>query len=159
MAQPTVTFTLLDISGQKSTTTIYLSDITAANFDAVVGAGGLVEDLLTMMQTITACNVIGYKVSLDNVKLNPIGTPNEFAYREYKGVFRYIDDVTAEIYSFEVAGPDALVVGPPNNSEEFDINTNIALSTIVKPLFDASAVSRVGNAVVLTSGYKAGRNI
>lgn len=157
MAQPHVTFTILDNSNETSSVRFYLPEMDNTNFEGTVndttGAVGLIRLAMNALiegnhlrRTVTAA------VYEDAATLPASG----WAQREIKAQFTFRDTVTAETGTFEIPTFDAGTFAE-SGTDVLDLE-EIGLAAFVAAV-EANAVSRQGNAIEIVSARIVGRNI
>lgn len=157
MAQPHVTYTILDNSNETSSVRFYLPELSGANFDANVddttGAVGLIRLAMNSLiegnhlrRTVTAA------VYEDGATIPASG----WAQREIKAQFTFRDTVTAETGTFEIPTFDAGTYAE-SGTDVLDLE-EVGIAAFVAAV-EANAVSRQGNAIEIVTGRIVGRNI
>lgn len=99
-------FTIQDYGGEKTTTTIYTPTLSAANFDAVAGPGGDIEDLRTAIQGLILGNINKETIFAKETEVELGAASSPVAQRELKWLITYSDNVTGQEYQFELGTPD-----------------------------------------------------
>jgi len=104
MAQPYATFNFLDHSGEKSKLSVYLPDVTPANFDDMVSD---LDGLKVAIAALSLCNLgaVAELVSESHTDVATIPT-DPYAQRERRAIFSCIDSVTGRKFTIGVPAPD-----------------------------------------------------
>ena len=159
MAQPKVTFSILDKSNEVGRVGFYLPDMDNTNYETVSSdlVLGNVGDIRLAMNDIILGNHLRRSVTSDIYEDAATLPASGFAQREFKAQFTYRDTVTAETFTFEVPtfdtgtyaqdGTDELNLADGGNLEAF------------KDAVEANAVSRNGNAIEIVNARIVGRSI
>jgi len=147
-------FTYLDHSIERSNAGVYITDLSAANFDAV---NLLVDDLVTAIGNVTLGLLVRDQRIATITKVAPVPPADEGAQRENKWLVHASDDVTALSVTFELpcANPVGQILG---NTDFMDLGVGTDGETL-KSAIEAVARSNVGNTVTVTSIEYVGRNI
>jgi len=144
-----------DRSGEFSGARIYVPEDTV--FEDATRNGtpddGLIVNWNTSLATITDGAITGYQLTqtLRGLGASGDGSGN----REQKYLFTYHDIQTGEIFDFEIPTRDAAILHPVN-TDYYDLT--VAPWPTVKTNFEALAVSKLGNAVVLDKVRLTGKN-
>lgn len=158
MAQPFVTYSILDHSNEVGRTRVYLPEITGANFDTVAGDDALenVGAIRLAMNALILGNHLKRNV-LAAVYVDAATLPaSGAAQRETKAQFTYRDTVTGDTYTLEIPTFDSETFAV-QGTDNLDL-TNISIAAFVTAL-ETYAVSRNGNAIQVLSGRIVGRNV
>jgi hypothetical protein len=161
MAQPYVTATYQDVSGEKSTVSIYLTDIQpdGTNYEAIIGdVASETVKIVNGIGALTACNLLSYSVTIPIFQDETPALPAHWVHRENKMLVSYQDDSNGRLYSFEVPGPDTAAF-PVVSGDDFSVSTiEAALVAAGNPLHTLM-LSRDGNDVTWRKARLVGRNI
>lgn len=125
--------------------------LTAANFDAQIA---LVDALQTAVNNVSLGTFSGKNVAALDVKVG-VKASDEYAQREAKWRVKYEDDVQPEGHgSFEIGMPDLtlLVAG----TGKLDVSAGAGAALVVA--IENAVVSRLGNAITVTTIVHVGRN-
>jgi hypothetical protein len=155
MAATDVTFSYVDESKENCRIMLSLPAILAdgSNWDTVVSdVLSNLKVLGTGLQTLTRCNEYKSSVNVIVAKAEPTYPSDEFAQREIVARMTYADTVTGALYRFDIPGPESLFIA---GTDEVDMDS--AGMAAFKIVFDAKAVSPVGNAVSLLRGKRQGK--
>jgi hypothetical protein len=154
MAASELTFTLIDHSGEKTRTKVYLEELAGdgSNWDDILVSEGL---LRTALLLTTDCTEVGSSVAI------PIhtgaGTPpaTATAQREIAIRVKARDAVNGRYSHFTVSGPKTTFY-PPAGTDVVPLD-NVIFDAFITVL-EANLVSRDGNAINIVEGRLIGRN-
>lgn len=149
-------FRYADYNNEQSTVTYNIPEVTAATFDGIFGAGGVVQDLLTATDGISLGNMV-YTSSV--VQAGPGATPgpagSAFAQRELKWFATYTDTVTGKLHHLEIPCPDLALLVP--NTDLLNVAAGAGQAWVTA--FETNARSPEGNAVQVVNVRVVGRNL
>jgi len=147
-------FTVQDYTGERAGHAVDIADITAANFAAVMDAGGLVADYYDALDDIVIGNITKEVISARNINISSGNAGSVWAQIEIRWYVPYTDDVTGKVYGRTIPTPDLtlLAVGTDN------MDMTLAAAIAYKAAFEAAVVSPDGNAVTMGVPYVVGRN-
>lgn len=143
----------LDRSDERSNATIYVPDD-----KVIVDAGGNNEpddtDIQAWLASLAAvCDFQPTQYAIrTQIKLSP---SNGFGQREQKYLLTYVDTVSGDVGDSEIPCRDASIV-PPLNTDYYDLT--VAPWVAFKNAFEALAVSKLGNPVLLQKVKLMGKN-
>lgn len=154
-----VTFGMIDHSNESSTTGIYIPQITAANYDAVVddSSTGVVGRLRIAIAILSTMNETTRTVTAEQFKTPPTLPSDVYAQRERKLLVRYVDLVNNKKAILTIPSPDNSTLAQTGTDEVDFVNNVVAAAFVVS--FEADAVSQDGNAVAVVGMSIVGRNI
>jgi len=147
MAQPYATFSFLDHSAEKSSLSVYLPDITPANFDDMVSD---IDGLRLAIDGITLCSMgaVAELVSESHTDVATLPT-DPYAQRERRAIFSCVDSVSGRHFSIGVPAPD---LGDMAISGTDAINlANVEVAAYITAL-GTFALSPEGNAFAVIKG-------
>ena len=155
MAGMPVTFSVVDYSGEPSRTTLYVDDLTNANYDALfLAVTGKVTLLQAAFEVITGCTlnrtVAGFQADIGTGIL----PSDESAQREIAVRVSYRDTVTGKSQRMDIPGPISTLY--PGQGTDF-IPLDNAVAAVFILVFEANAVSMDGNAITVTGLKLVGR--
>lgn len=156
MAVTKVSYSYVDESEEKCTLHLRLPEIASdgSNWAAVADpTTGMIAVLGTSLGTLTRLNE--YRSQL-NITVNddvPSAPSDEFAQRERAARFSYADDVTGQIYTFDIPGPESIFIAGTDKVDMADVAV-----AAFKIVFEADVVSPLGNSVSLLGGIRVGKN-
>ncbi len=158
MAQPKVTFSILDKSNEVGRVGFYLPEMDGANYETVSSdlVLGNVGDIRLAMNDIILGNHLRRVVTSDIYEDSAVLPASGFAQREFKAQFTYRDTVTAETYTFEVPTFDTGTYAQ-DGTDVLDLSSGNLLA--FKNAVEGNAVSRNGNAIEIVSARIVGRSI
>jgi hypothetical protein len=156
MALGEVAFTIKDYSGETSAHAVDTAEITAANFAAMVDAGGLIPDYYDALNGITIGNIARERITAEVIEISSANAGSAWAQVESKWLVRYRDTVdgSAPVYRREIACPDATLLSPASDL----MNVTAGAGLAYKTAFEALVKSPAGNPVELLSVEFVGRN-
>lgn len=162
MAQPYVTHTIIDYSGETATVKHYLPAISGANYAAITGNAtpGVqnVASLRVALAAITNGNFVKHTVvsysARDNTQ-TAAGLPNN-AQRENKLLVLCRDDTLGRRFSFEIAAPDMTLLAQPGTDE---IDATVTAWTDFAAWLATNSRSPWGGFVTVLGGRLVGRSI
>lgn len=145
----------IDRSGEKSHTTLYIPQITAANHDAVVGAAGNVDALRAAIAAASLCNYDIMTVTHSKEYDIPTVPADDFAQRELGLEVSWVDNVNpATKGKFTIPGPD-LDAFAEAGTDIVDLEE--VAPAALKLALETYAVSSAGNAMTITQMRVVGR--
>lgn len=153
------TFSMIDHSGEKSSTGIYIPQITAANHDSIVGdsATEAVGRLRIAIAAVSTMNEVNRTVTAKVFSSAGTLPTNPYAQREQKLLVRYIDTVTNKQAVITVPSPDLTLLAQAG-TDVVDHTANITAMAFVTA-FELDAVSADGNPVAVQGMEIVGRNV
>jgi hypothetical protein len=156
MANGEVSFTIKDYSGETSTHQVDTPEITAANFAAMVDAGGLIPDYYDALNGITIGNIAKERITAEVIEISSANAGSAWAQVESKWLVRYRDTVdgAAPVYRREIACPDATLLSPNSDLMNLAAGAGLAFVTAAEALW----VSPAGNPIEILSVEFVGRN-
>lgn len=103
-----VTHSMIGFSGEPSSVTFYLPDVTSVNYDDVTGntVGDNVGSLRLALGAISLLNFVRHTVTTEQHADSGALPTEPYAQREIKLLVNYRDTVTAKKYRIEIPGPD-----------------------------------------------------
>lgn len=141
----------LDYSGESTRFGVYITDLTAVNFDAQITAAQAVQ---------TACQNVSL-IAFDGIQVLALDTPKEtakpaspYAQRESKWLVTMSDNVNANLNQFEIGGPDLTLLASDGATLDVSAGAGAALVTAL----EANLISRDGNAMTFVQAIHVGRN-
>lgn len=147
--------TFLDASGEKSTTSVNIPDITAANFDTLLdGPGSVPAALALAIPGCSLCNDVKHEIALAPVKDVETLPADQDAQRETVLVVTLQDEVTFKKSIVSIPGVDRTVFSVAGSDM---VNTAAVQWVALKAALENSAVSPDGNAVTVVGGRIGGR--
>jgi len=155
MATTKISHTFVDHSKEKTVVTYHAAAIAAdgSNWDDVVTDVASVLALTgTAINAITGLNETKASVSVPDYAEYALSYPAYGHDREIAVRFSYQDDVTLDLYRFDIPDPIDIFL---DNSDEVDMSS--ATVVALKALVDSVWLSPAGNACTLISGRKVGR--
>jgi len=149
-----VTFNLIDYSGERTSTSMYVEELDATNYADVVAAAGALQ---TALLVATDCNHVStiFSVETDNNIAIPPATVT--AQREIAIRIKYVDAVTGDVGSTTVPGPATTLYPPQGVKGDYVPLDNVIFSAFIA-VIEANAVSRLGNSIEVVEGRLIGRN-
>ena len=150
-------FRMVDRSGEQAELGFFIPEITALNHDAVVGAGGNVEQLHAVVAGMSLCNFRNQRVVHSDAREIPSLPSDDNAQRE-KGIeITWYDTVEPNApHRVYVPGGDWAGLTQPN-TDEIDIESNVS-AIAWKAAIELNAVSDKGNPITVTRMRVVGRN-
>jgi hypothetical protein len=156
MAVTKVSYSYVDESEEKCTLHLRLPEIASdgSNWAAVANATtGMIAVLGTSLGTLTRLNEYRSQLNITVNDVAPSAPSDEHAQREIAARFTYADDVTGDLYRFDVPGPESIFLA---GTDKVDMS-DVAVAAF-KIVFEADVVSPAGNSVTLLSGIRVGKN-
>jgi len=148
----------VDNSGEPSSTTLYLKQITSANFDNTVGnttPGQSLYDLRVALAALSRCNFTSHNIQAVQILEQGTLPADRDAQREIKVRFDYVDTAGFK-GSFTVPAPNLDVFGQ-TGSDQIDLD-EVAVAAFVTAI-EAHCSSRFDNDITILRGVVVGRNI
>lgn len=150
-----VSFSIRDYSNEVSSHRIDIVDLTSANFDAYVGAGGFIPDYYDALNGITLGNISRERITARNILVSNAPAGSVYAQVELKWQLTYTDNVNGKQWQREVPTPDLTLLVAGSDLMNMAAGAGLAFKTA----FEAAAVSPDGNAVTLNQVRVVGRNL
>jgi hypothetical protein len=150
-------WTILDVDDEKSVHSGTSVALTAANFDAQIGLAGTYR---TALEGIIRGTIKRQSLSIATDYAVVAPTDND-AQRESKILVRYKDDVTADIYTLEIATPDLANLTLEPQSKKFVKLDDAGIMATWVAAFEGyfKAPANPTNAVTVLTAQVVGRNI
>lgn len=154
MATSQVSISGRDYSEEASKLSMHVDAITAANHDATVASAAA---LASAVETITDALVTKYQIVHSVTKLsNQAGSSDAESRRERKMMVQYEDDVSKNLYQFEVFSPDMSALTYDGKTDDVLLADGGAMAAFVTAV-EANAVSPEGNSITITKATVTGR--
>ncbi len=149
-----LTFNMIDHSGEKSRTKVYLEDVESdgSNWDDILTSEGL---LRTALYITTDMAEVGSDLSVSVHTGSAVPPATETAQREIAIRVKYRDSTNGRYGHFTVPGPKTTFY-PPTGSDVVPLDNVIFQAFIV--VLEANLVSRDGNAIEIVEGRLIGRS-
>jgi hypothetical protein len=141
----------LDYSYEKTEVGMYITTLTAGNFDAQVTAA---QALQTAIQGISLIDFEGLTIRHVDEDTETDQPASAYAQRENKWLIRYTDDTLNTRHTLEIGGPDLSLTTADGKTLDVSGGAGAAFVTA----FEANALSPAGNAVTFVSATHVGRN-
>lgn len=154
-----VTLAYLDAGGQRSTVSLHHQSLSAANIDAIVGANGDIDDLVTAIGNLTIGQLAGVKSLARDSDSSSTPSSAPEAQREMKWLGRYSDDVSGDVYQFEIPCPDITNSELYTPGKEKEAVMSHANWGAFKTAFEVLVRSKTGAAVTFLGAKLVGRNL
>lgn len=152
----TLTWSMIDHSGETSGTTIYVQAVADSTDDLTFL--GTSTDPLGLMTTalagMTKLNFLRSILGISAEEFTPTLPSAATAQRETFVEFTYVDLTTNRLYRHSIPAPEDAVIQP--NTDEIDLGNVLVAAWVA--LFETYGVSPVGNAVEVRSARFGGRN-
>lgn len=148
-------FTFRDYSNEQSQHRIDIVDLTAANFDAWVGAGGIIPDYYDALNAITLGNISRERITARNILISSAPAGSVYAQVELKWQLSYTDATTGKVWQREIPTPDLTLLVAGSDLMNMASGAGLAFKTA----FELAARSPEGNLVVLNTVRVVGRNL
>jgi len=148
------TFNLVDYSGERTSTHVYLPSINAGTFDAVIASAGALQTALLLA---TDCNHVNTTLTIETDDTTPSLPSIETAQREFAVRIKYADATTGDIAFCTVPGP-AVTFYPPQGVKGDIIPLDNAVFAAFITVMEANMKSKLGNAITVLEGRLVGRN-
>ena len=151
-----VSFTIRDYSGETATHQVDTSEITAANFAAMVDVGGLIPDYYDALDGIVIGNIARERITADVIEISSAKAGSVWAQVESKWLVRYRDtvDASAPVYRREIPCPDATLLVPGTDLMNITAGAGLTWRNAAEALWKSPA----GNAIEIVSVEFVGRN-
>lgn len=147
MAQPYATFKFLDHSGERSSMSVYLPDVTGGNLD---GTKAALLDLRAAIADICLCAIGTTPELVSEVHTDVATLPaSPYAQTERRAVFQCIDSVSGRRFEIGIPCPDMTDMALPGTDAINVADTEVAAYITV---LLAKAVSPEGNAFQVIKG-------
>lgn len=156
MANGQASFTVKDYSGETSNHAVDTPELTAANFAAMTGAGGLIPNYYDALNGIVIGNITKEVITAEVIEISNANAGSVWAQVESKWLVRYRDtvDATQDIMRREIACPDLTLLQP--NTDYLNLTAGAGLA--FRTAFEALVVSPGGNPVEVVDVQFVGRN-
>jgi hypothetical protein len=141
----------LDYSYEKTQVGLYITTLTAANFDGQITAA---EALQTAIQNVSLIDFEGLSIRHIDAETETDQPASEYAQRENKWLVRYTDNTLNTKHTLEIGAPDLTLTLPDGKTMDVSGGAGAAFVTA----FEANALSPAGNAVTFVSAVHVGRN-
>jgi hypothetical protein len=153
-----VTHGMIGNSGESSSVTFYLPDVTGANYDDVTGngVGQNVGDLRLAVAAVTLMNFTKHTVTTEQYAEAGTLPADANAQREIKLWVQYVDTVNARVGSLSIPGPNLSILAQ-TGTDVVDHTSNAAAIALTNAI-EANAVSRDGNPIAVRLMKIVGRN-
>ena len=146
---------ILDYSGERSTTRF--RHATPTDTASLTAYQTNVLDISNAIDALVLGTVSRRILQLETQNVSSALPASPSAQRERKLVLFMSDNVTGDIFKSEIGTPDATLLGLSAGSDVVDLGA-AAVATLVTEI-EAHVLSKNGNAVTVTKGVLAGRNL
>ena len=140
----------LDYSGEGTSFSVSIADLTSVNFDAQITAAQSVQS------AVQAVSLIDF----EGVSVKALDTPREtdkpsspYAQRESKWLVTMSDDTLARLNQFEIGGADLTLLA--SDGETMDVSAGAGAALVAA--LEATLISRDGNAMTFVEAVHVGR--
>jgi hypothetical protein len=153
-------YTIKDWGGESSVTTLYLREHTGtapADYDGIYSTtpGSDREILRAAIQSVTRGVIAKETLTAVNQKLTNANATNPEAQREEKMLVIFEDDVTKELFNFEIAAVDISALTRIADTDFVDL-TAPPMDTFVTDI-ESAAFSKNGNPISILRAVLVGR--
>lgn len=146
-----ITVSGLDHSNEGTRAGGYISDLTAANFDAQVAAAQAIQ---TAIQGVSLIAHQGLTITVNNADRETTPAADPYAQREHKWLVTMSDGVANTLVNLEIGGADLSLLASDGSTMDVSGGAGAALVTAL----EANLKSKAGNALTFVKAVHVGRN-
>lgn len=141
----------IDYSYEGTSVGLYITTLTAANFDAQITAA---QSLQSAIQGVSLIDFDGLTVRHVDSETETDQPASVYAQREAKWLVRYNDPTANKIGSFEIGGADLTLLD--SGGKKMDVSGGAGAALVAA--LEANALSPAGNAITVIEILHVGRN-